>query len=79
MSTPKKAPAIESAIEIVGTQSKLAELCGVTQSLVSQWVNGASVHCRHFPSIVSATAGKVSLEQLLSDEIAKASAQNRVA
>ena len=79
METGKKTTAIEAAIQIVGTQSKLAELCGVTQSLISQWVKGAAVHCRHFPSIVSATGGKVSLERLLSDEIAKAAAQNEVA
>jgi DNA-binding transcriptional regulator YdaS (Cro superfamily) len=47
----------------------LAEQIGVTQGLISQWVNGAQIPHKHFPKIERATG--VTAHELLDDELAK--------
>lgn len=61
--------AIQRAVEKAGSQEKLAEKIGVTQGLVSQWVNGAQIPHKHFPRIEKATG--VTAHELLDDELAK--------
>ncbi len=61
--------ALNRAIEIAGGQERLANAIGVSQSLVSQWVNGAVIQHKHFPKIERATG--VSAHDLLDDELAK--------
>lgn len=63
--------AIDKAIEVCGSQKRLADAIGVTQSLVSQWVGGAAIHPRHFKKIEGAADGAVTVEDLLKDEIEK--------
>lgn len=63
--------AIERAVEKAGGQTKLGDAIGVTQSQVSQWVNGAPIHPRHFPKIEQATEGEVTPGDLLADELEK--------
>jgi DNA-binding transcriptional regulator YdaS (Cro superfamily) len=63
--------AIERAIEKAGGQGPLADAIGVSQGLISQWVNGAPIHQRHFPEIERATDGDVTPQELLADEMVK--------
>jgi len=67
--------AIQRAVTIAGSQEKLAEAIGVTQGLVSQWCNGATIATRHFAAIEQAT--KVTAGELLVDEMAKANSAKR--
>jgi DNA-binding transcriptional regulator YdaS (Cro superfamily) len=62
--------AITRAVAKAGSQQRLAELIGVTQGLVSQWVNGARVATRHFEAIERETG--ITAQELLTDEMAKA-------
>ncbi len=59
---------ISFAIGLVGGQEALADYLGITQGLVSQWVNGkrpiAAHHCR---CIESATDAKVTRYMLRPD------------
>lgn len=69
---------IERAVKIAGSQQALAEKCDVTQSLVSQWVNGeVSIDVKHFRSISKAANGEVTPENLLQDEMNRAAQQKR--
>ncbi|HDR2501984.1 TPA: helix-turn-helix domain-containing protein [Enterobacter roggenkampii] len=34
---------IQRALEIVGSQKRLADICGVSQPAVHKWLNGGSV------------------------------------
>jgi DNA-binding transcriptional regulator YdaS (Cro superfamily) len=61
--------AIERAIEKVGSQQKLADLIGVSQGLISQWINGAQIPHKHFPKIEAETG--VTAHELLDDELVK--------
>lgn len=61
--------ALERAISRVGSQDKLASAIGVSQSLVSQWLNGAPINTKHFPKIEVATG--VTAQELLEDELRK--------
>lgn len=63
--------ALPRAIEICGGQKLLAEQIGVTQGRVSQWIAGELIPVKYFPRIVRATAGEVTAEQLLCDELTK--------
>jgi DNA-binding transcriptional regulator YdaS (Cro superfamily) len=65
--------AIKRAIEICGSQGRLAGKIGVTQGLVSRWAAGETpIHPRHFLAIQKATRGKVTRYHLLDDELEKA-------
>lgn len=55
-----KNKAIIKAIEILGSQGKLATACGLTQTTTWKWANGLSkVSPQHVPLVVKATKGKV--------------------
>jgi DNA-binding transcriptional regulator YdaS (Cro superfamily) len=62
---------IERAIKLVSpsTQEQLASELGVTQALVSQWLNGVTaVHTRHYEGIGRVTKEQVTALQLLEFE-----------
>ena len=57
--------AAQQAAQILGGQSALAKVCGVTPQAVSQWINGArSVPSRRCVLIERATGGAVSRRDL---------------
>ena len=59
---------IQKAVDVVGGQSRLADLLGVSPSFVSQWVAGARpVPATRCGAIESATGGKVSRADLRPD------------
>lgn len=60
--------AIDRAVKTAGSQQKLAEAIGVTQSLVSQWVAGATIHQRHYEAIERVSG--VPVHELLRDDLA---------
>lgn len=60
--------AIKTAIDIVGTQKKLGEACGITQQAVFKWLhNKAKVSPEHIPLIVKATNGAVKAHEIRPD------------
>lgn len=64
--------AIDRAVKKCETQAALAEKIGVTQALISQWVNGhTAIDIAHFQNISDATGGDVTPEELLADELSK--------
>lgn len=59
---------IERAAEILGSQSALADLCGVSKGAVSQWKDAdRQVPAEYCPLIERATDGKVRCEDLRPD------------
>ena len=50
---------IQKAIDIAGSQKKLADLCGVAQPTVWRWLHGGGIDARYVMKIVSATNGKI--------------------
>lgn len=48
---------IQRAIDIAGSQKKLADLCGVAQPTVWRWLHGGGIDARYVMKIVSATNG----------------------
>jgi len=50
---------IQHAINIAGSQKKLADLCGVAQPTVWRWLHGGGIDARYVMKIVSATNGKL--------------------
>lgn len=58
---------IKKAVSILGSQTNLANACGVTQGAVQKWLNGGGISARYIPRIVKATNGAVSAEQLLAE------------
>lgn len=59
--------ALLKAIEIVGSQQKLAELVGVRQSHIAMWKKRGNVPAEYCPAIERATGGKVRCEDLRAD------------
>ena len=60
--------ALEQAAEVVGSQTKLAELLGVSKAAVAQWkLPGRRVPLTHCMAIEKATYGKVKCEDLRPD------------
>ncbi|HGO5814496.1 TPA: transcriptional regulator [Mannheimia haemolytica] len=55
---------IKKAIEIVGTQTKLAEACGVSQQAVQRWLSGGGISAEHLLKIESATNGQVTIREI---------------
>lgn len=45
---------IQRALEIVGSQKRLADICGVSQPAVHKWLNGGSVSPEKVTAIVRA-------------------------
>jgi DNA-binding transcriptional regulator YdaS (Cro superfamily) len=59
---------IDRAAEILGSQTALADLLGVTKGAVSQWKDpGRRVPAEYCPLIERATEGKVRCEELRPD------------
>ncbi|MCX7132298.1 helix-turn-helix domain-containing protein [Aeromonas sp.] len=59
---------IKIAIDIVGTQKKLAEACGVSQAAVQKWLHGKSkVAPENVLTLVNATNGAVRAHQIRPD------------
>ncbi|MGL4352235.1 MAG: transcriptional regulator [Plesiomonas shigelloides] len=59
---------IKIAIDIVGTQKKLADACGVSQAAVQKWLNGKSkVAPQNVLQLVNATRGEVKAYQIRPD------------
>lgn len=60
--------AIKKAISIVGTQTKLAAACGVSQAAVQKWLHEKSrVAPENVVAIVNATRGEVKASQIRPD------------
>lgn len=60
--------AIDRAAEVLGSQTALAELLGVSKGAVSQWKDpGRRVPAEYCPLIERATQGKVRCEELRPD------------
>ncbi|MDN0012346.1 transcriptional regulator [Providencia stuartii] len=58
---------IQKAISIVGSQEKLAAICGVTQPAVHKWLNGGKVSPERVSAIVEATNGAIKAHELRPD------------
>jgi DNA-binding transcriptional regulator YdaS (Cro superfamily) len=59
---------IKTAIDIVGTQKKLAEACGVSQAAVQKWLHDKSkVAPENVLSLVNATNGMVKAHEIRPD------------
>lgn len=60
--------AIKKAISIIGSQTKLAKACGVTQTSVWKWLNNkTAVSPKIVPLIVKATNGLVKANEIRPD------------
>ncbi|MCT2785241.1 helix-turn-helix domain-containing protein [Klebsiella aerogenes] len=58
---------IQKAIDIAGSQKKLADLCGVAQPTVWRWLHGGGIDARYVMKIVSATSGKIKAAEIRPD------------
>ncbi|HDR1413179.1 helix-turn-helix domain-containing protein [Pasteurella multocida] len=58
---------INKAIALLGGQSALARACGVSQPTVNKWVNGGNMDVKHIVSIIKATDGRVTAEEIRPD------------
>ena len=58
---------IQKAIEVCGSQEKLAARVGVSQVAVSKWLRGGDIDPRRAPLIEEATGGVVSRADLFPD------------
>ncbi|HEP0813073.1 TPA: helix-turn-helix domain-containing protein [Enterobacter chengduensis] len=58
---------IQRAIDIAGSQKKLADLCGVAQPTVWRWLHGGGIDARYVMKIVSATDGKIKATEIRPD------------
>lgn len=59
--------AIQKAVNIAGSQQKLASLCGVSQPTVWRWLNGGGIDAIYVTRIVRATGGKVTAIEIRPD------------
>ncbi|EMB2734806.1 helix-turn-helix domain-containing protein [Serratia liquefaciens] len=59
--------AIQKAVSIVGSQQKLASLCGVKQPTVWRWLHGGGLDARYVKLIVNATGGQVTAVEIRPD------------
>lgn len=58
---------IAKAIEICGSQTALANICGVSQQSVNKWLNGGGISGKYIPRIVKATNGQVTADELFTE------------
>lgn len=58
---------INKAIKFLGSQTRLAEYCGVTQGAVRKWLKGGKMDVKYIPSLIKATNGEVTPEDLRPD------------
>jgi len=62
-----KISAIEEAAQIVGSQSELARILGVSPQAVQQWVAINHVPAKRVRDIVKSTGGKITASDLRPD------------
>lgn len=55
---------IAKAIEILSSQNKLAEICGVSHTAVKKWLNGGGISAVLAKRIEDATQGKVTMREV---------------
>lgn len=55
---------IAKAIEILGSQNKLAEICGVSHTAVKKWLNGGGISAVSAKKIEDVTQGKVTMREV---------------
>lgn len=70
---------IQRAIDIAGSQKKLADLCGVAQPTVWRWLHGGGIDARYVMKIVSATEGKIKAADIRPDLAPLLNAHNTAA
>lgn len=70
---------IQKAIDIAGSQKKLADRCGVSQPTVWRWLHGGGIDALYVMKIVSATEGKIEAADIRPDLTQLLKAQNTVA
>ncbi|EJB9161157.1 helix-turn-helix domain-containing protein [Salmonella enterica] len=58
---------IQRALNIVGSQKRLADECGVTQPAVHKWLKGGMVSPEKVSAIVNATGGKIKAYEIRPD------------
>lgn len=58
---------IQRAIDIAGSQKKLADRCGVAQPTVWRWLHGGGIDARYVMKIVSATGGQIKAADIRPD------------
>lgn len=58
---------IQRAVNIAGSQKKLADLCGVAQPTVWRWLHGGGIDARYVMPIVNATSGKIKAAEIRPD------------
>lgn len=56
--------AIAKAVEILGSQNKLAEACGMSQPSVIKWLKGGGISAVSAKKIEDATQGKVTMREV---------------
>ncbi|PKF60639.1 transcriptional regulator [Psychromonas sp. psych-6C06] len=59
--------AIEKAVDIIGTQTNVADILGVKQASVWNWIHRGRLPAKHIRSVAKATNHKVSVNELLKD------------
>ena len=64
MGYPKASNPVARAVAIVGSQSALARLLGVTPQSVSRWVQSGCAPAKRIVQIEHATAGRVTRQEL---------------
>ncbi|MES1979746.1 MAG: helix-turn-helix domain-containing protein [Pseudomonadota bacterium] len=68
MDQTQKIDPVDKAAEILGSQTALAALCGVSRGAVNQWKDPKrKVPAEHCPRIERATNGQVRCEELRPD------------
>jgi cro repressor len=55
---------IAKSIEILGSQNKLAEVCGVSHTAVNKWLKGGGISAVLAKRIEDATQGKVTMREI---------------
>ncbi|MBF4102059.1 helix-turn-helix domain-containing protein [Mannheimia haemolytica] len=55
---------IQKAIELVGTQTKLAEACGVSQPTVLKWLNGGGISAEYLQKSKLPETGQVTIREI---------------
>lgn len=50
---------IQHAVDIAGSQQKLANLCGVKQPTVWRWLHGGGIDAKYVIAISKATNGRI--------------------
>lgn len=60
---------IQRAIDIAGSQKKLADLCEASQPTVWRWLHGGGIDSKYVMRIVHATDGKIKAEEILTQSL----------